>query len=71
MNLNVLVADQVTVHWCPADTTHCLHVMIGARGGPGWYVFVIRGCLGRVLGPFESEGAARYMAKAMQRPTRA
>jgi hypothetical protein len=60
---------QVTVHWCPADAAHRLHVLAGARRGPGWYVFVIRGCLGRVVGPFENEAIAQYARQGFTAPS--
>jgi hypothetical protein len=63
----VYVGFSATVHWCPADYTHRLHVICGARGGPGWYVFVQNGCLGRIDGPFESEEAAAYHAEERRR----
>ena len=60
---------QATVHWCPADASHRSHVIVGARRGPGWYVFVVKGCRGRVVGPFANEEAARYAAHAAERLT--
>jgi len=63
-----VVGFRATVHWCPADYAHRLHVLVGVRGGPGWYVFTKNGCLGSVAGPFESEpAAAEYAALATQR----
>ena len=41
-------------------------MIVGARRGPGWYVFVVRGCLGRVIGPFGSEQAAAYAAQVTE-----
>ena len=55
---------QATVHWCPADASHRIHVVVGARRGPGWYVFVVEGCRGRVVGPLQSEAAAESVARA-------
>jgi hypothetical protein len=62
------VGFRATVHWCPADETHRLHVICGARHGPGWYLFVQNGCVGRIDGPFPSETmAAEYAAHLMAR----
>lgn len=57
---------QATVHWCPANASHRLHVVVGARRGPGWYVFIVKGCRGNVLGPFENEQSATYAANAVE-----
>ena len=57
-----------TVHWCPANSTHRLHVVVGARRGPGWYVLMQRGCLGRVAGPFRDRSEAQRHADAVQQP---
>jgi hypothetical protein len=70
-DFSFFVGFRAVVHWCPADYAHWLHVIAGARRGPGWYVFVQNGCRGRVAGPFESEASAYYAARTMERATRA
>jgi hypothetical protein len=61
------VGFRATVHWCPADETHRLHVIAGVRRGPGWYVFTQNGCVGRIAGPFESERSAAEYAEEWRR----
>jgi hypothetical protein len=66
-NYPYYVGRRATVHWCPANESHRLHVICGARRGPGWYVFLLDGCLGRIVGVFESEEAAMdFAAEAVE-----
>jgi hypothetical protein len=48
-----------TIHYCSPDLGHDLHHRIGMGRVPGWFILVQRGCIGRVLGPFPTEEAAR------------
>jgi hypothetical protein len=60
-DFHYFVEFRATVRWRPADETHHLDVIAGARRGPGWYVFTQSGCVGRIVGPLAKESdAERY-----------
>ena len=51
-----------TVHYCSPDNDHRLHHTVGMGRVPGWFVMTVRGCIGDVEGPFDSEPEAQAFA---------